>query len=284
MGNCFTQRESYKSSITINTLWYYLTNNNTRKQVYFINSRNIERYEIKRIENQLLMVDSFKNISYNLDITLITLTDCVLTGKYLDNNIMHKRNFCFKLLDDFAGNKNTYGWRTKVSVVERNQLVEYLGLFWNSSLSWFLIYIIREFLQTFKIIFSIDIKVFDFGHFWNVQKWKVPCSSRKKTSFLNCDHYGKGDFRVFLTLWRKSFSVSCPSARFCFHPFVAKTSNNFESSNTTLKIVSIPPLSWRLCDDTWKWKQMETFRKQIVARRIYRNNLTQNILKVTTTY
>jgi hypothetical protein len=130
MGNCFTQIENnYKSPITINSLWYYLTNNNTRKQVYFINSRNIERYEIRRSGNQLVMVDSFKDISYNLDVTHITLTDCELTGKYLDNKVMRKRNFCFKLLDDFAGNKNTYGWRTKVSVVERNQLIEYLGLF-----------------------------------------------------------------------------------------------------------------------------------------------------------
>jgi hypothetical protein len=129
MGNCFTQRENYKSSITVNSLWYYLTNNNTRKQVYFINSRNIERYEIKRIENQLVMVDSFKDISYNLDITHISLTDCELTGKYLDNNVIRKRAFAFKLLDNFANNKNMFGWRTKVSVIERNQLLEYLGLF-----------------------------------------------------------------------------------------------------------------------------------------------------------
>ena len=130
MGNCFTQRENnYKSSITLNSLWYYLTNNNTRKQVYFINTRNIERYEIIRRENQLIMVDSFKDISYNLDITHISLTDCELTGKYLDNNVMHKRIFAFKLLDDFANNKNMFGWRTKVSVIERNQLLEYLGLF-----------------------------------------------------------------------------------------------------------------------------------------------------------
>lgn len=130
MGNCFTQRENnYKSSITVNSLWYYLTNNNTRKQVYFINSRNIERYEIKRIENQLVMVDSFKDISYNLDITYISLTDCELTGKYLDNNVVRKRKFTFKLLDDFANNKNMFGWRTKVTVIEGNQLIEYLGLF-----------------------------------------------------------------------------------------------------------------------------------------------------------
>ena len=129
MGNCFTQRENYKSSITINSLWYYLTNNNTRKQVYFINTRNIERYEIKRVYNQLVMVDSFKDISYNLDITYISLTDCELTGKYLDNNVMRKRKFTFKLLDDFANNKNMFGWRTKVTVIEGNQLIEYLGLF-----------------------------------------------------------------------------------------------------------------------------------------------------------
>jgi hypothetical protein len=129
MGNCFTQRENYKSSITVNSLWYYLTNNNTRKQVYFINSRNIERYEIKRIENQLVMVDTFKDISYNLDITHISLTDCELTGKYLDNKVMHKRVFAFKLLDNFTNNKNMFGWRTKVSVIERNQPIELLGLF-----------------------------------------------------------------------------------------------------------------------------------------------------------
>jgi hypothetical protein len=129
MGNCFTQREHYKSSITINTLWYYLTNNNTRKQVYFINTRNIERYEIRRSENQLVMVDSFKDISYNLDITHLTFTECELTGKYFDNNVIRKRTFAFKLLDDFAGNKNTFGWRTKVTVMERNQLIEFLGLF-----------------------------------------------------------------------------------------------------------------------------------------------------------
>lgn len=129
MGNCFTQRENYKSSITINSLWYYLTNNNTRKQVYFINTRNIERYEIKRVYNQLVMVDSFKDISYNLDITYISLTDCELTGKYLDNNVVRKRKFTFKLLDDFANNKNMFGWRTKVTVIEGNQLIEYLGLF-----------------------------------------------------------------------------------------------------------------------------------------------------------
>jgi hypothetical protein len=129
MGNCFTQRENYKSSITINSLWYYLTNNNTRKQVYFINTHNIERYEIKRVYNQLVMVDSFKDISYNLDITYISLTDCELTGKYLDNNVVRKRKFTFKLLDDFANNKNMFGWRTKVTVIEGNQLIEYLGLF-----------------------------------------------------------------------------------------------------------------------------------------------------------
>ena len=129
MGNCFTQRENYKSSITINSLWYYLTNNNTRKQVYFINTRNIERYEIKRVYNQLVMVDSFKDISYNLDITYISLTDCELTGKYLDNNVVRKRKFTFKLLDDFANNKNMFGWRTKVTVIEGNQLIEYLGMF-----------------------------------------------------------------------------------------------------------------------------------------------------------
>jgi hypothetical protein len=130
MGNCFTQRENnYKSSTTINYLWYYLTNNNTRKQVYFINSRNIERYEIRRSGNQLVMVDSFKDISYNLDVTHISLTDCELTGKYLDNNVIRKRRFTFKLIDDFANNKNLFGWRTKVTVMERNQLIEYLGLF-----------------------------------------------------------------------------------------------------------------------------------------------------------
>jgi hypothetical protein len=129
MGNCFATRETYKSPITINSLWYYLTNNNTRKQVYFINSRNIERYEIRRSGNQLVMVDSFKDISYDLDITHITMTDCELTGKYLDNNVMYKRRFIFKLLDDFAGNKNMFGWRTKVTVMEGNYLIEYLGLF-----------------------------------------------------------------------------------------------------------------------------------------------------------
>ena len=75
------------------------------------------------------MVDSFKDISYNLDVTHITLTDCELTGKYLDNNVIRNQRFTFKLVDDFANNKNLFGWRTKVTVMERNQLIEYLGLF-----------------------------------------------------------------------------------------------------------------------------------------------------------
>ena len=129
MGNYFTQRENYKSSTIINYLCYYLTINNTRKQVYFINTRSIERYEIRRSENKLVIVDLFKGIQYNLDITHLTKNDCALTGKYLDDNITRKRIFSFKFIDDFATNKNTFGWRTKVSVMERNYLIEYLGLF-----------------------------------------------------------------------------------------------------------------------------------------------------------
>jgi hypothetical protein len=129
MGNCFERRETYKSSITINSLWYYLTNNNSRNQVYLLNTRSIERYEIKRICNKLVIVDLFKEISYNVEITHLTLTDCTLTGKYFDNNTTHRRKFSFKLLDDFARNKSMFGWRTKVTVMERNQPVEYLGLF-----------------------------------------------------------------------------------------------------------------------------------------------------------
>jgi hypothetical protein len=128
MGNCFAKRENYKSSITINSLWYYLTNNNTHRQVYLLNTRSIERYEIKRVYNQLVMVDLFKGIQYNLDIVHLTMTDCTLSGKYFDDNVTHRRKFSFKLLDDFARNKNTFGWRTKVTVMERNQVIEYLGL------------------------------------------------------------------------------------------------------------------------------------------------------------
>jgi hypothetical protein len=129
MGNCFTTRETYKSSITINSLWYYLTNNNARKPVYLINSRSIERYEIKRSGNQLVMVDLLKDISYNVNITTLTLTDCTLSGKYSYDNAQYTRHFSFKLLDNFANNMNTYGWRTKVAVIERKQVIEYLGLF-----------------------------------------------------------------------------------------------------------------------------------------------------------
>jgi hypothetical protein len=129
MGNCIALRETYKSSITINSLWYYLTNNNARKQVYFINSRNIERYEIKRVDNQFVIVDLFNDIKYNLTITHLTLTDCVLTGKYTDNGTSHKRSFKFKLLDNFATNKNVFGWRTPVTIMERNKTVDVMGLF-----------------------------------------------------------------------------------------------------------------------------------------------------------
>ena len=129
MGNCFATRETYKSSITINSLWYYLTNNNARKPIYLINSRSIERYQIKRSENQLIMVDLLKDISYNVNITMLTLTDCTLSGKYSYDNAQHTLSFSFKLLDNFANNMNTYGWRTKVAVIERKQVIEYLGLF-----------------------------------------------------------------------------------------------------------------------------------------------------------
>lgn len=130
MGNCVTRRENYKSSVTVNTLWYYLTDNNTRRPVYLINSRNIERYEIKLIGNQFVMVDLFIDIEYNLNITHLTLTDCVLTGKYLDKGISHKRSFKFKLLDNFKANdKNAFQWKTQVSVMERNKTVDVMGLF-----------------------------------------------------------------------------------------------------------------------------------------------------------
>jgi hypothetical protein len=75
------------------------------------------------------MVDLFNNIEYNLNITHITLTDCVLTGKYLDKRVSHKRSFKFKLIDNFTSNKNVFGWRTKVTVMERNKTIDIMGLF-----------------------------------------------------------------------------------------------------------------------------------------------------------
>jgi hypothetical protein len=82
---------------------------------------------------------------------------------------------------------------------------------------------------------------------------------------LNCDHYGKADFRVFLTLWRKSSPVSRYFAIFCFHPYVKKCRKKSQK-NMSVKSVIIQRATY----STWtnifppvftkgnKWKQMET--------------------------
>ena len=137
----------------------------------------------------------------------------------------------------------------------------------SGSLSSFIIYIILS--KVFEIIFSIDIKVFDFGHFWNVQKWKVPCSSRKNTSFLNCDHYGKGDFRVFSCLWRKSSPVTRLFARFCFHSYVKKWSKKEQWLTVVNSVIIIRVDNLTMTDTCQpafiegnKWKQIGNKKEQ----------------------
>lgn len=129
MGNFCSFRTNNNSSDTIDLIWSFLTKDNTQQTVYLINTRNIERYEVKRVANKLIMVDMLKDISYHLSVSNITATECTLTGKYSHNNAIHKRSFTFKLVNDTENNKNSLGWRTKVFVMERNLMIEFLLLF-----------------------------------------------------------------------------------------------------------------------------------------------------------